>query len=396
MTTGVPSSTIPTTGFPQGIGLGATWDPEIVRRAAMAEALEARYIFQSPKYDAGGLIVLSPNADMGRDPRWGRTEECYGEDPYLNGQLVAAFVRGLQGDDPRYWTTASLLKHFLANSNEEGRDRSSSDFDERLFHEYYAAPFRSGIVGAGSRAFMAAYNKVNGIPMAVSPILKEVAVERWGQDGIICTDGGAMRLLVTAHKYFPDLEHAAAACIKAGITMFLDDYRAAWSALTSSDPTPIVQFATTRPTANHWLEQAMHLMLRRFPDRTSGLTHWDQLLLMKVPGSGPTAGRVIAHAMTHDRNDTDPVGDAYLLGRLKRMADKRQPKPLLELAGDLTSIRYGDITVALTPFGRDVLDGKASSYPENPIDDWAAGVHLSSIKGQLWFREGDRLVPATH
>jgi hypothetical protein len=176
----------------------------------------------------------------------------------------------------------------------------------------------------------------------------------------------------------------------------LDDYRAAWSALTSSDPTPIVQFATTRPTANHWLEQAMHLMLRRFPDRTSGLTHWDQLLLMKVPGSGPTAGRVIAHAMTHDRNDTDPVGDAYLLGRLKRMADKRQPKPLLELVGDLTSIRYGDITVALTPFGRDVLDSKASSYPANPIDDWAAGVHLSSIKGQLWFREGDRLVPATH
>jgi beta-glucosidase len=218
--------TIPTTGFPQGIGLGATWDPEIVRRAAAAEALEARYIFQSPKYDAGGLIVLSPNADMGRDPRWGRTEECYGEDPYLNGQLVAAFVRGLQGDDPRYWKTASLLKHFLANSNEEGRERTSSDFDERLFREYYAAPFERGIIEGGSRAYMAAYNKVNGIPMAVSPILEKVTVEEWGQNGIICTDGGAMKLLVTAHKAFPDFAHATAACIKAGITMFLDDYRA--------------------------------------------------------------------------------------------------------------------------------------------------------------------------
>jgi beta-glucosidase len=217
--------TIPTTTFPQGIGLGATWDPDLVRRAAAVEGLEARYIFQSEKYGVGGLVVLSPNADLGRDPRWGRTEEVYGEDAYHAGTMTEAFVRGLQGDDPRYWQTASLLKHFLANSNENGRDRTSSDFDERLFHEYYAAPFRMGIVGAGSRAFMAAYNKVNGVPMAVSPILKEVAVERWGQDGIICTDGGAMKLLVTAHKYFPDLEHAAAACIKAGITMFLDDYR---------------------------------------------------------------------------------------------------------------------------------------------------------------------------
>src|SRR5678816_3413045 len=82
----------------------------------------------------------------------------------------------------------------------------------------------------------------------------------------------------------------------------------------------------------------------------------------------------------------------YMLGRLKRMADARLPKPLIEMGGDLTSIRYGDVTVALTPFGREVLDGKASSYPINPIDDWAAGVHLSSREGNLWFNKGGRLV----
>ena len=131
-------------------------------------------------------------------------------------------MRGLQGDDPRYWKTASLLKHFLANSNEEGRERTSSDFDERLFREYYAWPFERGIREGGSRAYMAAYNKVNGVPMAVSPTLEKVTVEEWGQNGIICTDGGAMKLLVTAHKAFPDFAHATAACIKAGITMFLD------------------------------------------------------------------------------------------------------------------------------------------------------------------------------
>jgi beta-glucosidase len=219
--------TIPTTTFPQGIGLGETWDPDMLRQAAAVEGYEARFILQSKKYGVGGLVVLSPNADMGRDPRWGRTEECYGEDPYLNGTLVTSFVKGLKGDDPNYWLTASLLKHFLANSNEEGRDHTSSDFDERLFREYYSVPFRMGIVEGGSRAFMAAYNAVNGVPMHVSPILRDVTIKEWGNDGIICSDGGGMKLLVNAHKAFPDFEHATAACIKAGITMFLDDYRGA-------------------------------------------------------------------------------------------------------------------------------------------------------------------------
>ncbi|HYJ48135.1 MAG TPA: glycoside hydrolase family 3 C-terminal domain-containing protein, partial [Pyrinomonadaceae bacterium] len=219
---------VPTTTFPQGYGLGETWDPVILREAAAVEGYEARYIFQTEKYSKSrsGLVIRSPNADLGRDPRWGRTEECYGEDPYFNGTMVTAFVKGLQGDDPRYWQAASLLKHFLANSNENERDRSSSDFDERLFREYYSVPFRMGIVEGGARAFMASYNAVNGTPMHINPILKEVAVGEWGEDGIICTDGGGMRLLVTGHKRFQDFEHAAAAVIKAGIGQFLDDYRA--------------------------------------------------------------------------------------------------------------------------------------------------------------------------
>lgn len=215
---------VPTTTFPQEIGLGETWDPEIVRLAAAVEGYEARYLVQSPKYNRGGLVVRAPNADLGRDPRWGRTEECYGEDPYFNGTMTQAFVRGLQGDDPRYWQSASLMKHFLANSNENGRESSSSDFDERLFREYYSVPFRMGIE-AGSRAFMTAYNSYNGIPCEVHPMLKEIAVKEWGQDGIICTDGGAMKLLVTDHKYVPDEEHAVADIVKAGIGQFLDDYQ---------------------------------------------------------------------------------------------------------------------------------------------------------------------------
>ena len=112
-------------------------------------------------------MVRAPNADLGRDPRWGRTEECFGEDPFFNGTMVVAMVKGLQGDDPKYWLTASLMKHFLANSNEDGRDGSSSNFDERLLREYYSVPFRMGVMEGGSRAYMAAYNAMNGIPMTV-------------------------------------------------------------------------------------------------------------------------------------------------------------------------------------------------------------------------------------
>jgi len=217
--------TVPSTTFPQAIGLGETWDPEILRHAGEVEGYEARYVFQSPKYNQGGIVIRSPNADIGRDPRWGRNEECYGEDAFFNGTMVVAFSKGLQGNDPKYWQSAALMKHFLANSNENDRDKSSSNFDERLFHEYYSLPFRMGVVEGGSRAYMAAYNAVNGVPMTINPVLQKITREQWGQDGIICTDAGAMRNLATSHKYYPDFETAAAESVKAGIGQFLDDYR---------------------------------------------------------------------------------------------------------------------------------------------------------------------------
>ena len=217
--------TVPTTTFPQGIGLGETWDQDLLKQVGQVEGYEARYVFQSPKYNQGGIVIRSPNADLGRDPRWGRTEECYGEDAYFNGAMVVAFTKGLQGDHPTYWQSAALMKHFLANSNENDRDKSSSDFDERLFHEYYALPFQMGVVEGGSRAYMAAYNAVNKVPMTINPVMQTITRDQWGQDGIICTDAGAMKNLVTAHKHYPDFETAAAASVKAGIGQFLDDYR---------------------------------------------------------------------------------------------------------------------------------------------------------------------------
>jgi beta-glucosidase len=215
----------PTTTFPQAIGLAEMWDPDMIQQVADLEATESRYLAQNIKFGVSGLIVFAPNADLGRDIRWGRTEECYGEDAFLTGTLVTAFVKGLQGNDPVYWKTASLMKHFLANSNENNRAYNSSDFDERLFREYYSYGFYKGVKDGGSQAFMTAYNKYNGIPCVVNPVLRSVVMKEWGLRGIIATDGGAFKLLITTQAYYSSLPVAAAECIKAGITMFLDDYR---------------------------------------------------------------------------------------------------------------------------------------------------------------------------
>jgi beta-glucosidase len=215
---------ITTTQFPQPPGMGASWDPDLVREAAGVEGYEARFITQTAKYDRQILMLWGPQSDLGRDPRWGRSEEVYGEDPFLNGTMAVAFSRGLQGDDPKYWQAAALLKHFLANENENTRNSSSSNFDERLFWEYYSVPFRMAFVDGGAKAVMASYNAWNGTAMAVNPILRSIVREQWGVD-VISSDGGAVKLLVLPRHLFPDQKAAVVACLKAGINQFLDTYK---------------------------------------------------------------------------------------------------------------------------------------------------------------------------
>lgn len=214
----------PTTIFPQSYGLGCTWDESLIEKVGQQTAIEARYYTQRPGSKHHALVMRAPNADLARDPRWGRTEESFGEDPFLTARLTVAHIRGQQGNHPRYWRTAALMKHFLANSNEDGRDSTSSDFDNRLFREYYSYPFYKGITEGGSRAFMAAYNSWNGIPMSIHPCLVDIARREWGQNGIICTDGGALRLLFTAHHAYPTLSQCVAAVVKATTGQFLDNY----------------------------------------------------------------------------------------------------------------------------------------------------------------------------
>jgi beta-glucosidase len=217
-------ASIPTTQFPQPPGMGESWDPELVRQAADVEGYEARFITQTEKYHRQVLMLWGPQSDLARDPRWGRSEEVYGEDPFFNGTMAVAFIKGLQGDDPKYWQSAALLKHFLANSNENYRTSSSSDFDQRLFWEYYSVPFRMGFLEGGAKAVMASYNAWNGTPMVINPILKSIVQKEWGVD-VLSSDGGAVKLLVDPRHAFPDQKAAVTACLKAGVNQFLDVYK---------------------------------------------------------------------------------------------------------------------------------------------------------------------------
>ena len=217
-------SQITTTQFPQPPGMGASWDPDLVRQAGWVEGHEARWITQTYTKRWPILMLWGPQADLERDPRWGRSEEVYGEDPFFNGTMATAFAKGLEGDDPKYWQAAPLLKHFLANSNENGRSNSSSNFDERLFYEYYSVPFRMAFQEAGAKAVMASYNAWNGTPMGINPVIRKVVIGKWGVD-VVSSDGSAVSNLVKWYRRFPTQKEAVVAVLKAGINQYLDVYK---------------------------------------------------------------------------------------------------------------------------------------------------------------------------
>lgn len=209
------------TAFPQGYGLGETWDKGALRTVGETMATEVRYY--SATSGRNSLVLWAPNADIARDPRWGRTEESLGEDAFLVGTLAGELVKGIQGPDEKYWAACSLMKHFLANSNEDNRASTSSDFSKKLFHEYYSYGFYKG-VQAGASSLMLAYNAWNGVPCTCNPYVFKT-LYGWGMKGQLITDAGGYSGIVNAHKYMDDLVGAAAACVKCGISRYLDKFQ---------------------------------------------------------------------------------------------------------------------------------------------------------------------------
>src|SRR6201988_3654594 len=227
------------TVFPQAIGLAATWDEELIHQVAGVISTEARAKYNElvRKGDRGrdkGLTFWSPNINIFRDPRWGRGQETYGEDPYLTSRLGVAFVRGLQGDDPRYLKVVATPKHYAVHSGPEperhGFDAAASERDER---ETYLPAFRATIVEGRAGSVMCAYNRTNGEPCcATKRLLRDILRGEWGFNGYVVSDCGAIDDIYKRHNFVKTAEEASALAVKKGTDLECgDSYKAIVSAV---------------------------------------------------------------------------------------------------------------------------------------------------------------------
>ena len=213
------------TVFPQAIGMAATWNVPLIRAEADVIATEARakHNDYAGKHDGDsarfyGLTFWTPNINIFRDPRWGRGQETYGEDPFLTAQLGVAFIRGLQGDDPKYVKAMACAKHFAVHSGPEpARHTFDAKPSERDFYETYLPQFEAAVREGHVGAVMGAYNSVYGKPDCANPLLlTDILRQQWGFDGHVVSDCGAIYDIYANHKFADTPEAAAALAVKAG------------------------------------------------------------------------------------------------------------------------------------------------------------------------------------
>ncbi|MFL6109970.1 MAG: glycoside hydrolase family 3 C-terminal domain-containing protein, partial [Catenulispora sp.] len=220
------------TVFPQAVGLGATWDRALIRSVGEAVSTEVRAFRQDTEnaFQSSGsaekppmisLNVWAPVVNLLRDPRWGRNEEGYSEDPYATAELATAYCRGLRGDHPTIWRTTPVLKHFLAYNVETERDVIDISVPQRVLHEYELPAFRGPIEAGVAAGVMPGYNLTNGIPNHVHPLINE-ALRAWNPDLVVCSDAQAPSNLVDREKYFATHEESHAAALKAGVDSYTD------------------------------------------------------------------------------------------------------------------------------------------------------------------------------
>ncbi len=212
---------VPTTVFPQAIGMASTWDPALIYRVASAISDEGRAL--ANKYDnTRYLTFFAPVINLARDPRWGRVQETYGEDPYLTSRIGVSFVKGLQGDNHKYLKVAATLKHFAVYSAEWGRHWSSANISSDVLRDYYLPQFKACVADADAQSVMVAFNSINGVPCTANKeLLTGILRHEWGFNGYVISDAGGIRDLYARHRYVRSPEEAAAVALKAGVDVDL-------------------------------------------------------------------------------------------------------------------------------------------------------------------------------
>ncbi len=333
------------TSFPQAVGLASTWDPELIKRVGDAVGDEARgFHAQNPR--VFGLNLWAPVVNLLKDPRWGRNEEGYSEDPLLTGAIATAYGKGMQGADPHHLKTAPTLKHYLAYNNETGRDVTSSNVPPRVLNEYDRAVFRIPLEANAATGVMASYNLINGRPATVDPDQATI-VRQWSDHRLMnVSDAWAPSNLVGSQRYFVTQAEANAATLKAGLDSFTVD-----------DTNPTNTITAVRAALDQGLLAAADI------DRAIGNILSVRFRLGEFdPDGGPYAriDESVIDSPEHRRLARETAGQAMVLLKNQNGALPLKPGGKVAVVGPLSDTLYTDWYGGKLPYRVTAADGIAA------------------------------------
>lgn len=340
-----------TTSFTQPVGMSGSFDRELIRECGRAVGEEARALFT--RNGRGGLCRWAPTIDMERDPRWGRTEEAYGEDPYLAGEMASAYIQGMKGNHPFYIQCGATLKHFYANNVEKDRIKISSSLDMRNKYEYYLEPFRKAIQEGGAEAVMTSYNEINGIPAIVNTEVQEILKDTYGLPGHVVCDGGDFQQTVNDHKYFETHAETAAYGLKAGVDCFTDDGKVVFAAAREA----LLKGMITEEDINRSVRNSFRTRIRLgFFDKEG-----------ECPYTG--MGEEYINNEEHQKLSAQMAGESVVL--LKNDGALLPVKPeetkSLVVIGPLADVWYKDWYCGVPPYSVTPLKGIKKTYSETAV-----------------------------
>ncbi|KAB8197753.1 carbohydrate-binding protein [Nonomuraea phyllanthi] len=329
------------TVFPQAVGLASTWDPGLIKKVGSAVGDEVRG-YNDADPILWGLQVWAPVVDLLRDPRAGRNEEGYSEDPLLTGAISTAYGKGLQGDDPFYLKAAPVLKHYLAYNNETNRSLSSSNLTPKLKHEYYEQAFKAAVSANAATGVMASYQLVNGRPDHVNPDLNST-VRSWTDRTLYnVSDAWGPHALTDLEKYYDTKPEAFAAVLKAGLDSYTID---------NSDSGPLTEHLTAALDQGLITEADVDTAVRHVLTIRTRLGHFD-------PDGGPykKITKDVINSPAHQRLNREAAGEAAVLLRNSGVLPLSSPKSAA-VVGPLADTLYRDWYSGEMPYEVTPLDG---------------------------------------